>query len=46
MIDMATSQNAKAASGQLPPTAAVPYWHTKQLCAGRGGKKAPCRIYR
>jgi hypothetical protein len=46
MIDMAASQNAKAAAGRLPPTAAVPYWHTKQLCAGRGGKKAPCRIYR
>jgi hypothetical protein len=46
MIDTAKNQNAKAASRQLPPTAAVPYRHTKQLCTGRGGKKAPCRIYR
>jgi hypothetical protein len=46
MIDMAERQNAQSASGQLPPTAAVPYWHTKQLCTGRDGKKAPCRIYR
>jgi hypothetical protein len=46
MIEQAERGNAKAASGELPPTKAVPYWHTRQMCTGKGGKKAPCRIYR